>query len=167
MAKKSKSLQGFLQMEEDERKVKVALQELLLKPEHTTGSVVRADELDEQYLWPLVIHGVLQKIVEGWYYVSDPSSPEWERPVYWNIAYWHFIPSYLESEYGDNWCLGADDSLMFMAENGVVPYNLTVRAQGVQTHVVKLPAGQEMLVVGASLSLDTFMPEPSKLVMLP
>ena len=138
-------------MEEDERKGKVALQELLLKPEHTTGSVVRADELDEQYLWPLVIHGVLQKIVEGWYYVSDPSSPEWERPVYWNIAFWHFIPSYLESEYGDNWCLGADDSLMFMAENGVVPYNLTVRAQGVQTHVVKLPAGQEMLVVGASL----------------
>ena len=53
MAKKSKSLQGFLQLQEDTRKGEVALQELLLKPEHTTGSVVRADELDEQCLLTL------------------------------------------------------------------------------------------------------------------
>ena len=151
MAKKSKSMQGFLQLQEDTRKGEVALQELLLKPEHTTGSVVREDELDEQCLWPLVIQGILQKIVEGWYYVSDPSSPEWERPVYWDIAYWHFVPSFLDREYGDSWCLSADDSLMFMSENGVIPFNLTVRAEGVQTHVVRLPAGKELLVVGASL----------------
>lgn len=151
MAKKSKSMLGFLKMEEDAEKGAAALKELLLSPDHHTGSVVRKDELPEDYLWPLVVKSVLKEIVDGWYYVSDGDPFDLDRPQYWSMAYWDFIAAYLESLYGENWCLGADDSLLFHASNTKVPRSLTVRAAGQATHFVRLPAGGELLVVGASV----------------
>ena len=151
MGKKSKSMLGFLKMEEDAEKGAAALKELLISPDHQTGSVIRKDELPEDYLWPLVMKSVLREIVDGWYFVSDGDPFDWDRPQYWSMAYWNFIAAYLESLYGENWCLGADDSLLFHAANITVPRSLTVRAAGQATHFVRLPAGRELLVVGASV----------------
>ena len=149
--KTSGASEFFKQLDEDARRGVAALNGLLEDPLHRTGRAVAAAELDGDTVKTLDFKGVLHRIVDGWYYVDEPGRWEWDDPMPWKMAFWHFVAAYLDGKYGERWCLGADDSLMFRAENGVFPHELTVRTPDDETHAVSLPWGYELLVIKASI----------------
>lgn len=149
--KTSGASEFFKQLDEDARRGVAALNGLLEDPAHRTGRAVAAAELDGDTVKTLDFKGVLHRIVDGWYYVDEPGRWEWDDPMPWKMAFWHFVAAYLDGKYGERWCLGADDSLMFRAENGVFPHELTVRTPDDETHAVSLPWGYEVLVIKASI----------------
>ena len=46
----------------------------------------------------------------------------------WYAAYWAFAAQYLESRFGEEWCLGADQSLLLHVGDRTIPPQLLVRA---------------------------------------
>ena len=129
------------------------LNALLNDPERKSGMVILGGrDLSDDEICPLLQNDTLHKIVGRWYYVADPDlPPAYREPDAWNAVYWDFVKDYLNERFGENWCLGSDQSLLLYSGDGQFPRQLRVRSEGASTGVVDLPWGYEILVVGASL----------------
>src|SRR5690606_35314593 len=75
----------------------------------------------------LVRNGFIREVTKGWYIATDPSAKDGETTA-WYSSYWDFIVRYLNHKYGENWCISADQSLLFHAGNRIVPQQLVVRS---------------------------------------
>lgn len=75
----------------------------------------------------LVKNGFLKEVTKGWYIASDPAERDGETTS-WYSSYWEFCAKFLHHKYGDDWCLSADQSLLFHAGNRSVHPQLTVRS---------------------------------------
>ena len=88
------------------------MRERYRNPEHMTRDIFQGDELGTKHVKRLVGGGYLRKIIDGWYYVPFDRTEEDETE--WYMFYWSFVVAYLDRKYGEDWCLGADDSLVFL-----------------------------------------------------
>lgn len=154
MVRKKKLEPFFSEIIQDSQPALDDLTALIDNPEHKTRRVISERELDDEHLTTLILKGWLQSITDGLYYLKEQGKWEWDDPTPWFMAYWDAVVAYLTGKYGERWCLGSEDSLLFHAANGLIPRQLTVRTPDDDTQVVSLPWGYEILVVKASVPDD-------------
>ena len=100
----------------------------LLKELQRRGRVaVRAQDLSRVHRERLTRNGFLREVMKGWYIPSRPQEPAGESTT-WYAAYWAFAAQYLESRFGEEWCLSADQSLLLHVGDRTVPPQLLLRA---------------------------------------
>ena len=108
-----------------------------------------ADTLGRTHTERLVDSGFLKMVIKGWYIPCYPGS-EGDSTV-WYVSYWYFIVEYLNSKFGDNWCLSPELSLYFYSGKSVVPQQLIVRSDAAANNILQLPFGTSLLDIKASL----------------
>ena len=108
-----------------------------------------ADMLGRTHTERLVDSGYLKMVIKGWYIPCYPGS-EGDSTV-WYVSYWYFIVEYLNSKFGDNWCLSPELSLYFYSGKSVVPKQLVVRSDAASNNILQLPFGTSLLDIKASL----------------
>lgn len=88
--------------------------------EHGDNLVIRGvNVLGRTHTERLVSSGYLQMVIKGWYIPSSPGS-EGDSTV-WYVSYWSFVATYLDSKFGDRWCLSPELSLYFHSGKSVIP----------------------------------------------
>jgi fido (protein-threonine AMPylation protein) len=86
----------------------------------------------------LVKNGFLKEVTKGWYITAHPAERPGETTA-WYSSYWEFCAKFLESKYGEDWCLSADQSLAIHAGNWSVPSQLVVRSPQGNNRPTPLP----------------------------
>jgi fido (protein-threonine AMPylation protein) len=99
----------------------------LLKDLQRRGQVaVRARDLSRVHRERLTRNGFLREVMKGWYIPARPQEPDGDSTG-WYAAYWRFASQYLESRFGEQWCLSADQSLLLHVGDRTVPQQLLAR----------------------------------------
>jgi hypothetical protein len=75
----------------------------------------------------LVKSGFIKEVMKGWYIPARPEDPAGESTA-WYASFWGFCGDYLESRFGDQWCLSPEQSLSIHGGNWNVPGQLLVRS---------------------------------------
>lgn len=110
-----------------------------LKALQRNGQVaVRARDLPRVHRERLTRNGFLQEVIKGWYIPAHPGEPAGESSA-WYAAYWTFAVQYLESRFGDEWCLSADQSLLLHVGDRTIPPQLLVRSPKASNKPTSLP----------------------------
>lgn len=118
--------------------------------EHGDNLVIRGtDVLGRTHTERLVSSGYLQMVIKGWYIPSSPGS-EGDSTV-WYVSYWSFVVAYLDSKFGDRWCLSPELSLYFHSGKRVIPKQLIVRSETATNNILQLPFGTSILDIKASV----------------
>lgn len=140
-----------------------------LKSLQDSGAVaIRSRDLTRTHRERLVRQGFLQEIIKGWYISSRPDENTGESTD-WYASFWQFCASYLESRFGQDWCLSPEQSLSLHAGNWTVPKQLLVRAKKPTNNVTALPHDTSLLDVRAELpeKQDTATTDKLRLFSLP
>jgi hypothetical protein len=74
----------------------------------------------------LVKNGFIKEVMKGWYISGRPEEPAGESTA-WYASFWGFCADYLNSRFGDQWCLSAEQSLNIHSGNWNIPGQLLVR----------------------------------------
>jgi fido (protein-threonine AMPylation protein) len=115
--------------------------EQLQKLQNERGiAVVRTDDLSRTHKERLTTNGFLREVIKGWYISTRPDEQEGDTTS-WYISFWYFVSVYLESRFGNDWCLSPEQSLLLHSGNRTVPKQLLVRSPKAQNNVVKLLHG--------------------------
>jgi fido (protein-threonine AMPylation protein) len=115
--------------------------EQLQKLQNERGiAVVRADDLSRTHKERLTTNGFLREVIKGWYISTRPEEQEGDTTSRY-ISFWYFVSVYLESRFGNGWCLSPEQSLLLHSGNRTVPKQLLVRSPKAQNNVVKLLHG--------------------------
>ncbi len=88
---------------------------------------IPASELSRTHRERLLKGGFIQPVMRGWYIQSWPN----ERPgesTGWYASFWGFCADYLDSRFGENWCLSPEQSIHLHVGNRNVPRQLLVRS---------------------------------------
>lgn len=87
----------------------------------------------------------LQEIMRGWYLLVRPDINSGESSA-WYASFWDFIKLYLEHNYGEEYCLSADDSLNLHLDKTTVPKQVVVIAKAGASAPIKLPFKTSLLI---------------------
>jgi hypothetical protein len=140
-----------------------------LKELQDRGTVaIRSRDLSRTHRERLVKNGFLQEVIKGWYIPSRPDETARESTS-WYASFWGFCASYLESRFGEDWCLSPEQSLALHTGNMTVPRQLLVRTKKETNNVTNLPHETSLLDIRADLPSkdDTVIREGLRLFSLP
>ncbi len=84
--------------------------------------------------------GFLEEIIKGWYYVSNPLVNDCSTA--WMVHFWAFLSQYLESRFGDDYCLSSEASLRVQSGLTAVPTQISVIVTRHDNNLVQLPNGK-------------------------
>lgn len=111
----------------------------VLKSLQSRGLVaVHSRDLSRVHRQRLARNGFLQEVMRGWYIPTQPGDAPGDSTA-WYAAYWSFVGQYLESRFGDAWCVSSDQSLMLHVGNRTVPPQLLVRSPKGSNNSTPLP----------------------------
>jgi fido (protein-threonine AMPylation protein) len=99
---------------------------------------IQSKDLSRTHRERLISHGFLEEVVKGWYIPAKPDEKKGESTA-WYASFWGFCSSYLDSRFGDDWCLSPEQSLLLHAENWTVPQQLFVRTSKGTNQNMELP----------------------------
>lgn len=105
---------------------------------------IRSRDLSRTHRERLVKNGFLQEVLKGWYISSRPDEKAGESTT-WYASFWHFCASYLESRFGQDWCVSPEQSLSIHTGNRTVPRQLLVRAKKGTNNITNLPYDTSLL----------------------
>ncbi|WP_413736006.1 Fic family protein [Sodalis sp. RH21] len=88
---------------------------------------IRSNDLSRTHRERLIKFGFLQEVMKGWYIPSNPHQQNGETTG-WYASFWDFCASYLNERFGDDWCIGPEQSLSLYSGNRTVPSQLLIRA---------------------------------------
>lgn len=108
--------------------------------------VIQGSKLRPVHRSLLVEKGILCEIIKGWYYVTDPTSEKGDSTPF--VAnFWEYLASYLETRFGkEGYCLVAEDSLLRLTENNVIPKQVNIFHTRNLTQDQDLPFGYRLLM---------------------
>ncbi len=87
--------------------------------------VFLSKEISRVYRERLLRNGFLQEVMKGWLISSSPSTHEGESTP-WYASFWEFCARYCSERFGDEWHLSPEQSILFHAENTVIPAQVIV-----------------------------------------
>ena len=100
----------------------------LLKALQDKGkAAIRASDLTRIHRERLVKNGFLAEVMKGWYVPSRSEETAGESTA-WYASFWGFCADYLNTRFGDEWCLSPEHSISLHAGDWTVPRQLLVRA---------------------------------------
>ena len=98
--------------------------ELLGKLQNENGiAIVHAGDMTRTHKERLVKNGFLKEVIKGWYISKRPEELDGDTTS-WYTSFWHFAAAYINSRFGDNWCLSPEQSLFLHSGNKTVPAQL-------------------------------------------
>jgi len=74
----------------------------------------------------LLKNGFIKEVMKGWYVPIWPEKPSGESTA-WYASFWGFCADYLNSRFGDQWCLSPEQSLNIHSGNWNIPSQLLIR----------------------------------------
>jgi hypothetical protein len=75
----------------------------------------------------LLTSGFIREVMKGWYIPSTPDEPA-NEPTAWVAHFWSFAAGYLGQRFGEDWCLGPEQSLKLHVGDFTVPRRLVARS---------------------------------------
>lgn len=105
--------------------------------------VFRSDELTRVHRERLLQQRFLQEVMRGWLICTDPDGRPGDSTP-WYVALWEFCTRYCEERFGENWHLGAEQSLLLHAENTVVPTQVLIYSPKGSNNSVSLLFGTSL-----------------------
>ena len=129
---------------------------------------IRSRDLSRTHRERLIKNGFLQEVIKGWYIPTHPEESAGESTS-WYASFWDFCASYLESRFGTDWCLSAEQSLALHTGNRMVPKQLLVRTRKTTNNVTNLPFETSILDICAEIpdKADTVIDHGLRLYSLP
>ena len=88
---------------------------------------IKAGDLSRVHRERLIVHGFIREVLKGWY-IATPHEERAGDSTTWYISFWGFCSRYLEDRYGEDYCISAEQSLLFHAGNEAVPKQLIIRS---------------------------------------
>ncbi|GAB3306355.1 Fic family protein [Haliea atlantica] len=123
----------------------------VLKNLQDRGQVaIRSKDLTRTHRERLLRNGFLQEVIKGWYIPCRPDDKAGDSTA-WYASFWQFCTSYLDSRFGDDWCLSPEQSIALHAGNWTVPKQLLVRTKKPSNNLITLPHGTSLLDIQAEL----------------
>jgi hypothetical protein len=98
----------------------------------------------------LVKNGFIKEVMKGWYIPTRPEDPAGESTA-WYASFWGFCGDYLNSRFGNQWCLSPEQSVCIHSGNWNVPNQLLVRATKGGNKPISLLHGSSMMAVRLNL----------------
>lgn len=90
-------------------------------------AAIRARDLTRIHRERLVKNGFLEEVMKGWYVPARMDATAGESTA-WYASFWGFCGDYLNSRFGDAWCLNPEQSISLHAGDWTVPRQLLVRS---------------------------------------
>jgi len=107
---------------------KLAQSLAVLKALQDSGTIaIRTGGLTRTHRERLLKNGFIQEVMKGWYIPTRPDEAAGESTA-WYASFWGFCADYLNSRFGEAWCLGPEQSISLHVGNQTVPQQLLVRA---------------------------------------
>lgn len=115
--------------------------ELLGKLQNENGiAIVHAGDMTRTHKERLVKNGFLKEVIKGWYISKRPEELDGDTTS-WYTSFWHFAAAYINSRFGDNWCLSPEQSLLLHGGDKSVPAQLIVRSPNANNNKIDLIYG--------------------------
>lgn len=111
---------------------------------------IRASRLPRKHRERLLRLGLISEVMKGWYVPARPEEPGGESTS-WYASYWDFCAGYLNERFGEEWCLGAEQSIRLHRDNWTIPQQLLVRSPRGGNKPIQLPHGTCILDVRLEL----------------
>ncbi len=111
-------------------------------------AAIRSKALTRTHRERLLRNGFLQEIVKGWYIPCRPDDKAGDSTA-WYASYWQFCSSYLDTRFGDDWCLSPEQSIALHAGNWTIPKQLLVRTKKPSNNLINLPHRTSLLGIQA------------------
>ncbi len=102
-----------------------ALQRVKKIAESNHGHVVQSKQLQRADRELLKRTGWLQEVIKGWYFLVRPDARVGESSV-WYAHFWDFLSIYLNSRFGNQYCLSAESSLDLHTQATTIPKQIIV-----------------------------------------
>lgn len=106
--------------------------------------IINADDLTAPHKKLLKDNGFIKEVIKGWYISSRPDEREGDTTS-WYMSFWKFVSVYVNSRFGANWCLSAEQSLLLHSGNTIIPTQLLVRSPKANNNIVQLLHGTSIL----------------------
>lgn len=106
--------------------------------------IIKTDDLTAPHKKLLKDNGFIKEVIKGWYISTRPDEREGDTTS-WYMSFWKFISVYVNSRFGNDWCLSAEQSLLLHSGNTIIPTQLLVRSPRANNNVVQLLHGTSML----------------------
>jgi len=88
--------------------------EVLKELQTTYGKAFKTDHISRTHRERLVRNNFLIKVTKEWYIINNPDNKNGDSTA-WYTSFWEFCKRYLEDRYGTNYCLSAEQSILFHA----------------------------------------------------
>lgn len=111
---------------------------------------IRTSHLTRTHRERLLKNGFLREVVKGWYIPTRPIDAPGESTA-WYMSFWAFCVNYLNERFGDDWCLGPEQSLALFTGDWTVPRQLQVRSPKGGNKPLSLPHGTSIFDVRLEL----------------
>ncbi|MDR3244388.1 MAG: cell filamentation protein Fic, partial [Elusimicrobiota bacterium] len=142
-------------MKNNGNKLAVSLKKLQKFQNENVLTVVKTADLGRIHLDRLVKNGFLQEVIKGWYILARPDENRGDT-TNWYSAYWAFIAKYANYRFGKNWCLSAEQSLIFHSGDKTVPKQIIIRISKGSNNVLNLLHKTSILYFRASIAKPLF-----------
>jgi len=106
-------------------------------------AIINADDLSRTHKERLIENGFIREVIRGWY-ISCPSDEKEGETTSWYVSFWNFIALYIDSRFGNDWCLSPEQSLSLHSGNFMVPPQLLIRSPKASNNRVNLLHGSSV-----------------------
>lgn len=112
--------------------------EVIKKFQNKEGfAVIKSSDLSRTHKERLLDNGFLQEVIKGWLIAKRPETPKGDTTS-WYTSFWFFTSVYLESRFGQEWCLSPEQSLLIHGGNWTVPKQLLIRSPKARNKITEL-----------------------------
>ncbi len=106
--------------------------------------IINADNLTAPHKKILKDNGFIKEIIKGWYISTRPDEREGDTTS-WYMSFWRFVSTYVNSRFGNDWCLSPEQSLLLHSGNTIIPVQLLVRSPKANNNILQLLHGTSIL----------------------
>ena len=124
--------------------------EVLEELQSTYGKALKIDQISRTHRERLVKNNFLLKVTKEWYIINNPNNKVRDSTA-WYTSFWEFCKRYLEDRYGTNYCLSAEQSILFHAGNTIIPHQVIVRSPKAPNKTIELLHGTSMYIMKSNI----------------
>jgi hypothetical protein len=127
-----------------QEKLAQALEALQKLQQDNDVIIISTDDLTAPHKKLLKANGFIKEVIKGWYISTRPDEREGDTTS-WYMSFWKFVSVYVNSRFGNDWCLSAEQSLLLHGGNTIIPTQLLVRSPKANNNIVQLLHGISIL----------------------
>ena len=124
--------------------------EVLRELQATYGKAIKTNQLSRTHRDRLVKNNFLKKVTKEWFIIFNPENQSGDTKA-WYTSFWEFCKRYLEEKYGSNYCLSAEQSILFHGGCTKIPHQLIVRTPKAPNKSINLLYGTSMYIMKSNI----------------